>query len=257
MPPDTQDNPNDVRQRAMDMPPRAIADEAIPAIGERAVQMPVSTDVTRYGLRPPEDILNFGPGGAGNGTAQDVASTVQALEGQPLWKRRYPDGWQGDDPGHKGGLGCTASVSEALRQAGVFGPNEDVALASQLQATLTGAEHNWQTVGEWPGAIRDVPADKRFPSANDVKPGDVIIGYRKGEGGDNPSHSGNDAHAGIVGRDARGNLVVYSNSGVVNGEEVWEATPYEDFVKFEGFSDGVVVLRAPENSKPATPPATR
>lgn len=189
--------------------------------------------------------------------AKNVAEVAASSVDKPLWEHLHPGGWSGDDPGHTGGLGCAASVSEALRLARVFSREEDETSASGLEKRLTAPPHNWSKAGQWQGNTEEVsrggsgnsvdhPVAGEFPKETDVKPGDVIIGYRKGEGG--ADHAGDDAHSGIVGIDKNGKLVVYSNAGNGTGEnegkEVWTAMPFESFVKGEGFSDGIVVLRA-------------
>lgn len=136
--------------------------------------------------------------------AKSIAAVAQADVGKALWTEQA-------GPTQQGYLGCAASVSKALRQAGAVEPGFNENGVYYLDQHLQ--KEGWK------------PVDFAHR-----QPGDVIIGYRT-----TPSASGGGgAHTGIVGDGGR----TYSNS---SNDRVWR----EDTGAWNSGYQQVFVLRPP------------
>lgn len=175
-------------------------------------------------------------------TQEDPKSDPKARQ---LWSVKHPSPGLADSPdppgppyyGGPGGYGCAPSVSEALRRAGIFRPDEDGLCVQDVQ-TLLQDSHGWKPVFD----SRNDPANGLDIRTQALEPGDVILGYRKGD-----SHSGPGAHVAIVGEDGKiyhhGLAPDPNNPG--HKHEEWTQGNLGGFYKQE-FTDGIVVLRAPD-----------
>jgi hypothetical protein len=144
--------------------------------------------------------------------AKAIAAVAKADQGKQLWTQ-YAAATE------NGNLGCAASVSNALRQAGAVPGNFNELSVYGLDQHLQ--QQGWQQV-----------------DFNHRQPGDVIVGYRT-----EPSNSGGGgAHTGIVGE----NGATYSNSSSsgqwsYNDPGNWSGGEYRTFY----------VLRPPSSSQNA------
>ncbi|MBN9396138.1 MAG: hypothetical protein J0H83_12900 [Candidatus Melainabacteria bacterium] len=138
-----------------------------------------------------------------------ILSAAQDAQGHRMWTR-FAGSVQG------GRLGCAASVSEVLLNAGV--KVNPVAGAHALQAQLR--ERGWQVL----------PLDQ-------AKPGDVIYGGKA-----NAANGGGNAHIGIIASNRNGDIKVYANS---SSSGTWKYNSLEAAFNRNRFGNNRFVLRPP------------
>jgi hypothetical protein len=141
--------------------------------------------------------------------AKAIAAVAKADVGKALWTDYAAQT-------ENGNLGCAASVSSALRQAGAVPPGFNELSVYGLDTKLQGA--HWQEVD--------------FAHR---QPGDVIIAYRTS---DPAGSSGGGAHTGIVGEGG----ATYSNS---SNSGQWSYNSPDSWIPPNGGYVQVHVLRAP------------
>ena len=124
-------------------------------------------------------------------TAQKIEETARSLVGKEMWKSGY---------GLKnGGLGCAASVSNVLNEAGIKYVRSAATKFMRLQILKGKLKVKEYVVKEGGNGPID---DKKLLSV--ARPGDVLVAFM------NPLPQGNigpKAHCGIIGRNGR----VYTN----------------------------------------------
>ncbi len=183
--------------------------------------------------------------GQASPTQQRLLEESNKALGKQLWEARHPSPGLADSPdppgppyyGGAGGYGCAPSVSEALRRANIFSPDEDPLNVQDVQTILQNS-HGWKPVFD----SRTDPGKTPCLETQVLEPGDVICGYRQGK-----SYSGAGAHVGIIGKDGK----VYAHEPAPDPDhpgherEQWTQSDLTTWHK-NNYTAGIVVLRAPD-----------